>query len=232
MKRRSALFAANAFMSAALFNISPAHAGIYQALCGGTKCTVSVNAEIITSPYGAIPSKRVTRWGGGGDSSTSVGTGIATTLLFGGIGLLGFLAKNHEYQFTISGYDKDGRKTTMQIEFKNDKPAKKLMNELLVVTGLGMGQTRTAAEIRAIESGEVIELGPMNKAATLYPKKEHRCARVLHEYDCNYDRYLEANPSIKSWAKANPDLANKERIRLKSIKTDATNTMPSRSTED
>jgi len=220
IKNRRPLLATSLLMGVYLFSILPAQAAIYQALCNGTKCTISVNAEMITSPYGAIPTKRVTRWGGGGDSSTSVGTGIATTILFGGIGLLGFLAKNHEYEFTINGYDTDGRKASMQIQFKNDKPAKKFMNELLVVTGLGMGQTRSAAQIRAIESGEAVELGSMDKINSLYPKRINKCALVLQEYDCSYDRYLDANPTIEKWAEANPELANKERIRLKSTDID------------
>ena len=217
MANRRFFLGAVAFLATSAFNLLPAFAGSYQALCGGSKCTVNVNSEFISSPYGSIPVSRVTSWGGGGDSSTSVGTGVATTILFGGIGLLGFLAKNHDYQFTINGYDVDGRKTSMQIQFKNSKPAKRFMNEIPVVTGLGMGQRRTAAEIRAIESGQVIEPGPMNRDRSLYPKKENRCAVVLSEYDCNYDLYLEANPSIKVWAEANPDLAKKERIRLKAI---------------
>lgn len=63
----------------------------YEAICAGTKCRIDISAEAITFPYGSIPTKRVTYWGGGGgDSKTSIGTGIATTVLLGGIGLLGF----------------------------------------------------------------------------------------------------------------------------------------------
>ena len=130
-----------------------ATASEFQALCGGVKCTVSITPELISSPYGQIPPSRVTYWGSSGDSKTSVGTGVATTILLGGIGLLGFLAKNHQYNFTINGFDAEGKKASMQIEFKNDKPAKLLMSELTAFTGLGMGQTRTAEEILAAEQG-------------------------------------------------------------------------------
>ena len=68
-------------------------AGTYEALCGGTKCTVYLSASEIRSPFGSIKPQRVTGWGGGGVSNTSVGTGVATTILFGPIGLLGFMAK-------------------------------------------------------------------------------------------------------------------------------------------
>ena len=40
------------------------------------------------------------------------------------------------------------------------------------------------------------------------------CGRVLQFYKCNYEAYLDANPSVKAWADANPDLAAKERKRL------------------
>ncbi len=136
-------------------------AGNYSAICGGMKCNIFVSPEVITSPYGSIPTSRVTNWGGGGDSTTSVGTGVATTIFLGPIGLLGFLAKKHDYSFLINGYDEDGKKASMQFSFKNDKPAKRLINELQMTTQLGMGQTRTAKEIRNSESkgNEKIKLG-------------------------------------------------------------------------
>jgi hypothetical protein len=84
-------------------------AGTYEALCGGTKCTVYVSASEIRSPYGSIKLQRVTDWGGGGDRDTAVGAGIATTILFGPIGLLGFLAKNHDFNFIVNGYDNAGK---------------------------------------------------------------------------------------------------------------------------
>jgi hypothetical protein len=137
--------------------------GQYEALCGGTKCTVSVSPAGISSPFGTIPPQRVTYWGNTGESKTSIGTGVATTLLFGGIGLLGFLAKNHQYNFFVNGYDANGRQVSMQFEFKNDKPVKSLVNELAAVTGLGMGQTRTIEEIKAAEGAAPPALGPMEK---------------------------------------------------------------------
>ena len=111
MRHFSSLVAAAAILGSP----SIALAGSYQALCGGTKCTVNVEPTEITSPYGAIPSSRVTNWGGGGDSSTQVGTGVATTLMFGPIGLLGIMAKNHDYNYIVTGYDKNGKKTTLNV---------------------------------------------------------------------------------------------------------------------
>ena len=152
---------------------SAAAASEVQALCGGVKCTVSITPDLISSPYGQIPPARVTYWGSSGDSKTSVGTGVATTILFGGIGLLGFLAKNHQYNFTINSFDAEGKKASMQIEFKNDKPAKQLMSELTAFTGLGMGQTRTAEEILAAEQGAeptLETLGSSKEETILGPK--------------------------------------------------------------
>ena len=80
-------------VSIALVPGTAAIAGIYEALCGGTKCTVYLSASEIVSPFGSIKPQRVTDWGGGGDSNTSVGTGVATTILLGPLGLLGFMAK-------------------------------------------------------------------------------------------------------------------------------------------
>ena len=137
-----------------LLGPSAAKAGTYKALCGGFECKVIVTPEKIISPFGVIPPTRVTSWGGAGESSTSVGTGVATTVLLGPVGLLGFFAKDHDYDFLVNGYNDKGKKTFLQIQFKNNKPAKKFAAEMFQATGLGMGEIRTAEEIRRIEAGE------------------------------------------------------------------------------
>lgn len=147
-----------------------AKASQFEALCGGVKCTIIVNQSEIISPYGTVPVSRVSYWGNTGESKTSVGTGVATTILFGGIGLLGFLAKNHSYNFYINGFDASGKKLSMEFAFKNDKPAKLLMQELGMYTGLGMGQTRTIEEIQAAESGKPVSPGPLK--ASPVPKMD------------------------------------------------------------
>ena len=38
--------------------------------------------------------------------------------------------------------------------------------------------------------------------------------KSVEGFDCNYSDYLDANPSVKAWADANPELAAKERARL------------------
>ena len=47
--------------------------------------------------------------------------------------------------------------------------------------------------------------------------KGPKCNFMLHKYECDYDTYLDANPSMKKWAELNPSMAEKERIRLQSV---------------
>ena len=202
-----------------LLSLAPiaAVAGSYDALCGGVECKINVSSTEISSPQGAIPVSRVSYWTVNGQSGTSVGTGVATTILFGGIGLLGFLAKNHDYNFTLDGFDSDGKKVSMQFNFKNKKPVQLLTEELYRVSGLPMGKPRSIAEIKAIEAGEA----PLNAMtaqqepalASAKKQTEPECGRVLKPYKCNWDDYLAANPNVKAWAEANPSMAEKEKIR-------------------
>ena len=57
---------------------------------------------------------------------------------------------------------------------------------------------------------------PAAKAAR-EEKEGPKCNFKLKSYDCSYDTYLEANPSMKKWAELNPDMAAKERVKLQSI---------------
>ena len=186
-------------------------AGTYEALCGGTKCTVYLSASEIRSPFGSIKPQRVTDWGGGGDSSTSVGTGVATTIILGPIGLLGFLAKNHDFNFIVNGYDNNGKKTTLNVQFKNDKPAKRFINEMQMLTKLGMGQTRTAKEIMAAEA-----MGGSASTGTLEGDAQAESAlgtpQVVAEPKGNcWSTYLDSNPAMKAWAEANPSMAEQNK---------------------
>jgi len=190
-----------------------AMAGQYEALCGGTKCTVIVTPGEISSPFGSIPSKRVTYWGNSGETKTSVGTGVATTILFGGIGLLGFLAKNHQYNFTVNGFDAAGKQVSMQFEFKNDKPAKLLVSEMVAVTGLGMGQTRTAEEIKAAESGVQEGPGVMQVRPASIGALGSQVSESTPGRNC-WSAYLKGNPAMEQWAKANPDQALQSKKRF------------------
>ena len=176
-----------------------------------------VGPDSISSPYGSIPTNRVTNWGGGGDTSTQVGTGVATTILFGPIGLLGFLAKKHDFNFVVNGYDADGKKASISLQFKNDKPAKRFINEMQQVTQLGMGQTRTAKEILAAESeASALSTGTLEGDAQLQNAdltNSRAALKASSNANC-WSSYLDQNPAMKDWAEANPGMAaqNKKRF--------------------
>jgi len=40
------------------------------------------------------------------------------------------------------------------------------------------------------------------------------CKPPLTDYNCSWSKYLAANPSVSNWSKANPQMAEKERLRL------------------
>ena len=213
MLRVSSLVAISAIVSTPALSL----AGSYQALCAGTKCTVIVGPDTISSPYGSIPTNRVTNWGGGGDTSTQVGTGVATTVLFGPIGLLGFLAKKHDFNFVINGYDSDGKKASISLQFKNDKPAKRFVIEMQQVTQLGMGQTRTAKEIMAAESNaSTVSTGTLEGDAQLQEANlNNGNADLTSKANTNcWSKYLDQNPAMKDWAEANPGMAEQNKKRF------------------
>jgi len=127
------------------------HAGTYQAMCGDTKCNVNINGRQISTPLGSIPAKRVTQWGLTGKSKTNISTGLWSTVMLGPIGLLGFFAKHSDYNFLVNGYNQQGVKSSLQFKFKNKKPVESLIQEMPMVTGIGMGEIRTALEIKKNE---------------------------------------------------------------------------------
>ena len=147
MRKLSAGIATSFFVMAT----ASVQAGTYEAMCGGTKCTVNINGRQINTPLGTIPAKRVTQWGLTGKSKTNISTGVWTTVLLGPIGLLGFAAKHSDYNFLVNGYNQQGDKTSLQFKFKSNKPVETLMQEMPMVTGIGMGEIRTALEIKKNE---------------------------------------------------------------------------------
>ncbi len=118
------------------------------------KCRVpiSITGELVSSPEVSIPVSRVTSWIKSGYSNRRINTGVTTTILFGPLGALGFLSKKHRYSFIIRGFDADGKQATVQIDLFKKPDIERLTQELLLVTGLSMGEKRTLAEIKQIES--------------------------------------------------------------------------------
>lgn len=111
----------------------------------------------------------------------------------------------------INGYGDTCRKTTLNIQFKNDKPAKRFVNEMQMLTKLGMGQTRTAKEIMAAEAmGVSVSTGTLEgdaqaESATIKPE-------VVAKSKGNFwSAYLDANPAMKAWAEANPTMAEQKK---------------------
>ena len=200
--------AALATLMAAMLSPASALAASYEALCGGTECTINVSSIGIRSPQGSIPPSRISYWSINGQSTTAVGVGVATTIIFGPLGLLGFLAKNENYNFTVDGYDAEGRRVAMQFKFKKKEPAKNITEEIMRISGLPMGRQRSIAEIQSIESGQSplnamvgnVEpaLSSMSKTSLAGGIGDNSCGRVLKDYGCNYSAYLDANPSVKA----------------------------------
>ena len=117
------------------------------------KCTmdfVTTNQKI-TGPYQSIPTSRVTSWSLTGESKTDVSGKVAATVAFGVIGFLVSDPKKHDYLLVVNGYDVEGEKTFINLRFTDGKQPKKLMTQLPMLTGLGMGQKRTLKEIKKIE---------------------------------------------------------------------------------
>ena len=118
------------------------------------KCRVpiQITGEEIISPDVSIPVTRVTSWVKSGYSNRRVNTGVTTTILFGPLGALGFLSKKHRYSFIVKGFDADGKRATIQIDLFKKPDIERITQELLLVTDLTMGEKRSIAKIRKLES--------------------------------------------------------------------------------
>ena len=128
---------------------------------------------------------------------------------FLGFGLLGLIAaggaKTHDYSFDISHVDKSGNIQMTTIQFKNDQPANRMMMELIGMTGLTMGEVNQTLQAKLDVLKE--EASERERIANL------ECGKVLKAYDCNWNKYLDANPAVKAWAEKFPEMAEKERLK-------------------
>ena len=204
-------------LSAALA-ASPASAGTYEALCGTAECTITLSPQAITTPYGIIPTTRVANWGGTGTSSQDLVLGAAATYVLGPVGLIGFLAKTHDYNYLITGYDQLGNRTSVQIKFQNNTPAKRFVQEMVEITGLGMGQVRTATDIKALERRvashgiSAIKLPALSLDQEYAKEKGNSSAINVSERasEC-WSVYIARRPDVELWASANPKQAQEVR---------------------
>ena len=118
------------------------------------KCRVpiQITGEEIISPEATIPVTRVTSWIKSGYSNRRVNTGVTTTIIFGPLGALGFLSKKHRYSFIVKGFNEEGKQATIQIDLFKKPDVERLTQELLLITGLTMGEKRSIEKIRKLES--------------------------------------------------------------------------------
>ncbi|WP_028952319.1 hypothetical protein [Synechococcus sp. CC9616] len=251
MSRFNAVTIASTFTLATISNltfvVSTAQAETYDALCGDSGCSISVDARGVSGPGGFIPSELVSKWTVGTDSGYHGGKGVAGglggatagavggALLLGPIGLLGGLiggavagsgaGKEFDGYFTVVGYNKDGEKISNSFRFINKKPANRLRTALPAVTGLSMGEERTAEELEVAyadyiqgkpssSDGLPARLGVGNTngrevAATTRPQQPKPAAGGL----LSWDGYLEQRNLI-AWAEANPEMAEQLRQKL------------------
>ena len=186
---------------------APVMAGSYEAICSiGGRCTVILAAGKITTPSAVIDKTRVLSWSqGGSGSKTDVGMGVATTVLFGLPGLMGFGAKKHDYQFFISHVDDGGNVQVESVKFVNNTPATQFMMELMGLTGLSIGAINTDLQAQLEEMAAV--KAEEERIANL------ECGPVLKAYQCSWSKYLDANPSVAAWAEKYPEMAEKERVK-------------------
>ena len=71
--------------------------------------------------------------------------------MFGIFSALGFLSKKHRYSFIIKGFDSDGKQATIQADLFKKPDIERMTQELLLATGLAMGEKRGIKEIKRLE---------------------------------------------------------------------------------
>ena len=197
--------------SALVISATPSMAGVYQALCSGnSECTITMANDQISAPDVVIQKDQVLSWSqGGSGSKTDVGMGVAGLVVFGLPGLIGFAAKKHDYQYTISYVDETGNIQSTSIGFKNNVPANQFMMEMMGMTGLSVGEVNKDLQARL----EQIKAEASEKARIAALD----FARVLKPYDCSWNAYLTANPAVQIWANKYPAMVPSEKARLRAV---------------
>ena len=171
-------FQVAAVLGLVLASSGSAIAGTYEALCGDVECQIDVSARGISSPEGFTPSMLVAQWAVGSSSDFNTGKAVAgglggaTAGVIGGailLGPIGALAgligggiagaeSGDEFDgyFVIVGYNKKGQKISHSFRFINEKPVKRLLAELPVITGLAQREIRDIQDIEeAFASGNM-----------------------------------------------------------------------------
>ena len=153
------------------------------------KCRVliEISGEKISSPETSIPLTRVTSWIKSGYSNRRVNTGVTTTILFGPLGALGFLSKKHRYSFIIKGFDSDGKQATIQADLFKKPDIERMTQELLLATGLAMGEKRGIKDIKRLEEeGFDSSLAEEEEEIRIEPLKKSEEQRLELQKNQNY----------------------------------------------
>ena len=229
-----------------------AYAETYDALCAGVECKIVIDGKGIAGPVGFIPAHRIAQWytGGGEEHNQAASVAGATGGALGGaivgglatcwtivlcpFGLIGGgvaggmggskAGKSADFYFTVIGYNQNGDKVTQNFNFLNKKPAGRIMQELPAVSGLGMGEMRSVAQIkegdaRAAESGTGRPQLPANigsgptGANTALPSSLNSVtvSRVESGKAC-WSTFL-SRPGMTAWVKANQSAADRQKLR-------------------
>lgn len=212
-----------------LASSSCAIAGTYDALCGDIECQITVSAKGISSPSGFTPSNLISMWSVGKASDFNAGKAVAgglggaTAGLVGGailLGPVGALAgllggavaggksgKEFEGFFAVVGYNKKGDKISHSFYFINEKPVKRLLMELPVITGLAQGEERELQEIESNFADDKLDVStdalPAKLGSYKSSKENKKC----------WSEYLNSNPAMAVWSDNNPSLSEKQRIK-------------------
>ena len=86
---------------------------------------------------------------------------------------------------------------------------KRFINEMNMLTKLGMGQTRTASEIMQAESASStgISTGTLEGDAAVEAGNTSILGATKKSSQNCWTTYLENNPAMSQWAEANPAMA-------------------------
>ena len=142
--------------------------------------------------------------------------------------------KEFEGYFTVVGYNKVGEKISNSFRFINKKPANRLRTALPAVTGLSMGEERTAEELevayaaysqgkatstdglpaRLGMNGAVVSATPTKTARkTTAPSFTAQKPSSRSNGAKTWEAYLNER-NLVAWAEANPEVAAQLRQKL------------------
>ena len=113
--------------------------------------------------------------------------------------------------FYVTYRKEDGSETTGKFIVLHERTGSEFWNRLIAFMG---------SEARPMGPSIKVELEPTGgtpaKTQPLQSKSSTStsCNQPLNDFDCSWSKYLDANPSVKAWAEANPAMADKEKIRL------------------